>query len=405
MGIDAYRSLMRRAGKLVKRGDIEITVVNNTPYHTFHGFTGEVLGNVVALPHTLTPLRDLLPHARVIQATVQRANLKARMVQVQHPDGNLQALAYDHLLIGTGSRDPFERLPGLREYGWRLKDSRDMQAFRTRVQERFAARQRTVFAVIGGGFAGVEMAAALQERLKRQRVPGEVHLLCSGGVLDCLEGRFDRLAAHARRSLERAGVQLHLGQRVTEVRSGAVRLDGGDLLYADEVLYAAGIALSVLPGTEELPRDPAGRLLTDEFLHVQGHLNVWTGGDAALVRHPAAPGHCPVNALWAMKHGLWAGGNIALTVRERPLKRFSYRGLGQAAGLGLGNGVAELLGIPLTGLAAWLLRLAFFVWYMPTKAQGFRVLGDFLRLLKPLESEHAPALPVTVDVSSVATRR
>ena len=355
-------------------------MVNPAPYHTFHGFTGEVLGGLLPLEHTLTPLKLLLPHARLVEGTATRADLDAQTVEIQGADGQTHTLGYDHLLLGTGSRDPLGRLPGLREYGSRLKDSRDMQAFRDRLEERFRSRQPTTFAVIGGGFAGVEMAAALQERLKREDLPGRVHLLSSGGILDSLSGQYPGLARHAQASLDRAGVRVHLGERATEIRPGGVRVRGGQLIHADEVLFAAGIALSVLPGTESLPRDPAGRLLTDEFQRVQGRPNIWTGGDAALVGHPAAAGDCPVNALWAMKHGMWAGSNIALSVRGRPLKRFSYRGLGQAASLGLGDGLAELLGVPLRGRVAWALRLGFFVWYMPSRGRGLRVLREFLRL-------------------------
>lgn len=388
VGIDAYRAVMRQLGRQVRRGQVEITVVNSTPYHTFHGFTGEVLGGVLPLERTLTPLRDLLPQARVIEATVTRAELPMQRVHVQDQAGRTSTLCYDHLLIGTGSRDPFERVPGLREHGWRLKDSRDMQAFRAHLAQRLADGQPTTLAVIGGGFAGVEMAAALRERLTRAGVPGEVHLLCSGGVLDCLQGRFGGLAAHARQALQRAGVQLHLGRRVTEIRAGEVRLEDGASLRVNEILYAAGIALSVLPGTEELPRDGAGRLLTDDFLRVQGQTRLWTGGDAARVRHPARAGDCPVNALWAMKHGMWAGHNMARSVQARSLKRFSYRGLGQVAGLGRGDGVGELFGVPLTGAAAWWLRLLFFVWYMPSKRQGARA---FAAMLRPPRRRGTPA--------------
>ncbi|MFC6666690.1 hypothetical protein ACFP9V_16040 [Deinococcus radiopugnans] len=55
VGIDAYRAVMRQLGRQVRRGQVEITVVNSTPYHTFHGFTGEVLGGVLPLERTLTP--------------------------------------------------------------------------------------------------------------------------------------------------------------------------------------------------------------------------------------------------------------------------------------------------------------------------------------------------------------
>ncbi|MVN88947.1 hypothetical protein GO986_19585 [Deinococcus sp. HMF7620] len=376
VGLDAYRALMRQLGEQVKRREVTITLINPVPYHTFHGFTGEGLGGLVPLAHTLTPLAPLIPHARFVQGQVTQVDLEAQRVHVAQEDGAETWLPYDHLVLGVGSVDPLDQVPGLRAHGRRLKNSRDMQAFRAEVTARFQARQPTTFNVIGGGYAGVEMAAALRERQQREGVGGEVHLLASGPVLETLGDRLAPLAAHARTSLRRAGVQVHEGERVTElVAAGA---HASRFFPADLTLYAAGIAHTALPGTERLPRDARGRLLTDEFMRVPGHANIWTGGDAARVRRPQRDEDCPVNALWAMKHGMCAGNNIGRSLKGQPLRPFAYRGLGQSASLGLGDGITELLGMRFTGPLAWVMRLAFFAWFMPSKAQGARVVADLL---------------------------
>lgn len=80
-----------------------------------------------------------------------------------------------------------------------------------------------------------------------------------------------------------------------------------------------------------------------------------------------------------MKHGMCAGRNITRAIQGRPLRAFAYRGLGQGAGLAVGNGITELHGLQFTGRVGWLLRMLFFVWYMPSKTGGARVLGDWLR--------------------------
>ncbi|MBZ9712124.1 NAD(P)/FAD-dependent oxidoreductase [Deinococcus multiflagellatus] len=395
VGLDAYRALMRRLGRQVKRGQVQITVVSPLPYHTFHGFTGEGLGELVPLAHTLTPLPPLMPHARYLQGTVTRVDAQRQQVEVHSEEGQVQLLTYEHLILGVGSVDPFDRLPGLREHGRCLKDARDMRAFRAELHARFQARQPTTINVIGGGYAGVEMAAALRERQQREGLGGEIHLLSSGPVLETLGPALAPLAAHARQSLQGLGVQLHEGVRIREVTSGGAHAQDDRFFPADLTLFAAGIAPAVLPGTEAMRHPHSGRLLTDQYMRVPGHTNIWTGGDAAHVAHPKRPGDCPVNALWAMKHGMCAGNNVARSLRGQPLRPFAYGGLGQSASLGHFNGITELLGLQFKGPVAWVLRLAFFAWYMPSKRQGVRVVADLLWRRPRAMQGKAPVVPTS----------
>jgi NADH dehydrogenase len=85
--------------------------------------------------------------------------------------------------------------------------------------------------------------------------------------------------------------------------------------------------------------------------------------------------------LWAIKAGAHAGRNVARTLKGRHTSRFRYRGLGQAASFGLGRSAAELYGVTFTGPVAWLLRLAFFVRFMPSRRNALAVLGHTSRTL------------------------
>ena len=120
--------------------------------------------------------------------------------------------------------------------------------------------------------------------------------------------------------------------------------------------------------------------MTDQNLNVQGYANLWVGGDTAQVKYPSQTGDCPSNALFAMKHGMTTGDNIARSLQAQPLRRFAFKGMGQAASLGMGRGIAELHCIQFTGVLAWIMRLGFFIWYMPSKRQGLQVLLDWLLL-------------------------
>jgi NADH dehydrogenase len=265
------------------------------------------------------------------------------------------------------------------------------------------------FVVAGGGFAGVEMCAAIAEMLQVMRrthpvlrvQPPQITLVHSGRtLLPQLRPRYAKMAEYATRQLTGYGVKLRLGVRLAEVQAEGALLSDGTMLSARTVISTVGQALIPLAGTETLGRDEQGRLLTDAYLHVQQYDNVWTGGDVANVVHARTQTPCPSNALWAIKHGERVGDNIARAVISKPIKPFTYPGLGQAASMGIGKGMTELYGMQFTGWIGWVFRLCFFLYFMPSRAQAVRVAFDWLTL--PVFGRHLLPLDYPTAASSVA---
>ena len=91
--------------------------------------------------------------------------------------------------------------------------------------------------------------------------------------------------------------------------------------------------------------------------------------------HPVTGEPCPTNALFAMKQGDCVGRNIARTIKGQPVKGFNFRGLGQAAGLAGQRGITELWGLQFTGRLAWVIRVLFFAWFMPSHRRALSVLS------------------------------
>ena len=127
---------------------------------------------------------------------------------------------------------------------------------------------------------------------------------------------------------------------------------------------------------QELAHDRFGRLVTDGSLRVAP--GIWAAGDAARVAHPTTGDPVPANALWAIKAGDHLGRNLSRVSDNRRPRDFSYRGLGQAMGFGIGRSATELYGVPINGAAGWILRLAFFLRFMPSRR---RAVGVVLALL------------------------
>lgn len=411
-GIWAYRFLMRRIGKQVKNGAVKVTVISPKNYHSFHGWTAESLCNIISIPNRQSPLRYVMRHAELLRAHAYDFDLAAQQVKIRYViDEREESIPYDHLLLANGAYDALEAVQGLRIHGWSLKEPGGVLSTRNHLikildqaqnmNDPAKIEQLLTVVVAGGGFAGVEIASNVAElfHVWRKHYPilethkPRVVLVHSGdALLPQLRPQYSRLADYATRELEKYGVEIHFKTRLTEVKADRAVLSDGGFIPSVTVISTIGQRSTVFPGTEALPRSANGLIMTDEFLHVQGYENVWTGGDTAQVPHIKG-GYCQANALWAIMHGVWAGKNIALSVQGKSkLKKFNYRGLGQAASLGVGKGATELYGMQFTGWIGWILRFGFFTYFMPSRGQAVRMMLDWFslpfvgRYITPLES-------------------
>ena len=392
--LHAYAGLMRHAGGAVRAGDVQVVVISTDDAHSFHGFTGEVLAGLLPYDRTRTPLVDAMPHAHVVLGRATAIDAERRVVRYvladdashrhvdPHPsDSNSDSphervLDYDSLVVGTGGREPATAVPGLAEHGFTLRAPGDIAVLAERVREAAAHRglRRHTVVVAGGGMAGVEMAAAVAD-LGGARL--RVELVHSGdAILPELRDEQPRLARRAEQELRRLGVRVRLGVRLASVTEEHAYLSDGTSLPASTVIATIGQRPVHVPGLDA-HRDPRGRLVTRPDLSVVD--GVWAAGDAACVVHPTTGEPVPANALWAIKGGEHVGRNLARRLRGRPTRPFAYRGLGQAASFGVGRSISELYGIPFTGWVAWVLRLTFFLRFMPSRRKAAQVVTDFAR--------------------------
>lgn len=402
--LHAYVQLVRRLGHRVRSGELEILVISADDCHSFHGFTGEVVAGILPLERTRTPLARAMPLATVVHGRATHVDTATRTVSfVRHGSRATEQVGYAELVLGTGGQEPRSSVPGLAEHGFTLRGvgeigglAEHLRTLLAGLPDREAGRAgaqddpqrddpRRQVVVAGGGVAGTELAAAVAD-LGGGRLDV---LLVHGGeqLLPELRGSHPRLADQVELELARLGVRTRLGTRLTRVTEQGAVLTGEagpgtpTLHPAATVLATIGQAPVVVPGTEDLARDPGGRLLTDPDLSVVLAPGVWSAGDAARVLHPVTGRPVATNALWAIKAGAHLGRNLARRLQGRPTRPFAYRGLGQAASYGLGRSVAEIYGLELTGGAAWLLRVTFFLRFMPTRRGAAAVARDLAGVL------------------------
>jgi NADH dehydrogenase len=312
-------------------------------------------------------------------------------------DGRQYVLPFDHLVLALGSVDDLSRHAGVAEHTLKLKTYGD--CFRTRnhilsmlemadLEEDPVERARLLtFVIAGGNFGGIEVATELQElvqslagrkytRIKRE----EARVIVVHGtdrILPELQQHDEPLVSWAERYLARSGIEFRLGARVQAATAEEAILDTDERIAARTIISCAGTAHSPLLDTLDLPRDERGRVVTDEFLRVVGHANIWAGRDCAAVRHPKG-GICPPIAIFAMMAGRQIARNLRRTIDGRAPQSYRFTGLGNAVSLGQRRAVGSIKGLRLYGFAAWVSWRLVFLYFVPTFDRKVRLVLDWI---------------------------
>ncbi|MBI3726614.1 FAD-dependent oxidoreductase, partial [bacterium] len=169
-------------------------------------------------------------------------------------------------------------------------------------------------------------------------------------------------SASARRQLERLGVEVRTGPRVTAIDSRGVTL-GAETIPARTVLWAAGVAASPLGRSLGAPVDKAGRVQVERDLSVPGHREVFVIGDLAAAKEEdgkPVPGVAPA----AIQEGIHAARNVRALLRGERTEPFHYRDKGSLATIGRSAGVAALGSLQLSGCTAWLAWLLVHIFFL-----------------------------------------
>ncbi len=396
----AYKNLVSTLGPQIKSGEVQITVVSTSDYHAFHGFTGEFLAGMLPVGLRRTPQAKLLTKANFVHGKALSIRQEEQAVLVQNfHSGKTERIEFDHLVVGIGSVDNDAGIPGFREYGLGVKKENGIAECRKRILAAVEAASKSLdpkqidaalsFAVVGGGFAGIEVCGNLCEYLRelstvysilRKHAP-KVYWVHPGeeALPQLAEGGFSSLLRYCKRQLEKEGVITLSQARLKEIKASAFELDNGMCIPSRTVICCIGQKIVPLASPTPFMTDLKGRMETSPQLQAVGYCNIWAGGDAARVMHISGKKECRADALWAIKQGRRIGRNIARSIKGKKPLRFSFPGMGQTASLGMNKAILELYGICLTGRLAWWIRLGFFLYYMPHRSQVGKAIRAFLQ--------------------------
>lgn len=366
------------AALALRRVDAEVTLVDRENYHLFQPLLYQVATGSLSPANICAPLRNVLKrqkNARVLQGEVVGFDLEARQVELKD-----RSLRYDYLIVAAGMTHSYfghesewEPLaPGLKSISEATEiRARVLGAFERAEWESDEAERRRLltFAIVGGGPTGVELAGTLADLARhtlrrefRAIQPGSARVVLVDAEPKVLNHYPAVLSAKARKSLERLGVEVHTGVRVTAMDADGIDLaakDRHERIDAETILWAAGVKASPLgkqlaeaAGTQ-VEIDRAGRTHVEPDLSLAGHPNVFVIGDLAHLSDAAGnllPGVAPV----AIQQGKYVARLMARRTAGRNLAPFKYRDYGSMATIGRAAAVAEIGPLRFSGYLAWL---------------------------------------------------
>ncbi|GKQ51549.1 NAD(P)/FAD-dependent oxidoreductase [Bradyrhizobium sp. Ce-3] len=346
---------------------VEITLIDRRNHHLFQPLLYQVATASLATSEIAWPIRYLLrdrPEVTTLFANVCGVDAAAKTVQLD--DGG--SVPYDTLILATGARHAYFGHDEWEPFAPGLKTLEDATTLRRRILVAFERAERETdaemraalltFVVIGAGPTGVEMAGTIAD-LAQDTLPQDfrhidtrkarVVLIEAGPRV--LAGFPDDLSAYAQASLEKLGVEVMLGQPVTECSADGV-VFGGKRLEARTIVWAAGVRASRAAEWLNAPADRAHRLQVEPDLTVPGHPDIFAVGDTVTIKGPdgnPVPGIAPA----AKQEGRYVAALIKARLDGKTLPPFRYKHAGSLAQIGKKKAVIDFGWLKLRGSLAW----------------------------------------------------
>jgi NADH dehydrogenase len=386
---------------LAREGAAEICLVSHDNFFLFTPMLHEVAASDLEITNIVNPLRKLLRKADVLVGDVNEIDLPNKRVVISRGHRNdSHRIDYDHLVIALGSVTNFYDIPGLADLALPMKSLRDAVQLRAQIIRRLeeanfecnpGERQSLLtFVVAGGGFAGVETVAALNDFVLAALsfYPNlsagmlRVVLVHSGTVI--LPELGESLGRHTEKVLVCRGVEIRLNTRVKSVTESKVFLTCGTAIPCNTLVWTAGTVPSPLIFSLPCVKE-RGRIVVNQFLQVPDWPDVWAVGDCAYVPDIKNPGKPhPPTAQHAIREGKVVAQNIVAAIMGRLPKPFSFKTIGLLASIGRRTGVARIFGFNFSGFLAWWIWRTIYLSKLPGLDKKVRVAFDWtLDLLFP----------------------
>ncbi len=389
---------------------VDFTLVSDTNALLFTPMLAEVAGSSLEPTHISTPLRTSLRRTRFVRGRVTEIDQERRRVVLTVDEGgrgngmkaeSRRELYYDHLVLALGAMSNYLGLQNVEKLAFDFKSLIDAMRIRNHVIDMFERADHETdptkresmltFVVAGGGFAGVELAGALNDFARGMLADypnlstSEVRIIVVHPRDRILPELSESLAGYALERMTARGVTFKLNARLADARPGLVLLKPEEEIRCQTLVWTAGTTPNPLLKTLPVEHDRRGAVVVDSTLSVPGHAGLWALGDCAAITDSKTGKPCPPTAQFALREATTLANNIYASMNGKPLKQFHFESLGGLCVVGHHTACAELA-VPLfrhkkllfSGLLAWLMWRGIYLSKLPGLDRKARVLIDWI---------------------------
>jgi NADH dehydrogenase len=385
---------LRLQSKL-RPGEATVTVVEPHSYMTYQPFLPEASAGSLSPRHVVVPLRRVLRKCTVINGRVVSLDHARRVARIDPIDGPEYDVQYDIVVNALGSIARTLPIPGLADVGVGFKTIEEAIYLRNQVlncldvaestTDAERRRRALTFVFVGGGYAGVEALAELEDlardatRYYKNITPDDLRFVLVEAAGRILPEVGADMGEYTLMQLSERNIDIRLQTRLESCVDGVVTLSDGETFESDTIVWTAGVkANPVMRNFAGLPLDDKGRLKCLADLRVEGVEDAWGAGDSCAVPDLTQPGQLTgPSAQHAVRQARRLADNIVASLRGEPLGDYRHKYAGSVASLGLHKGVAQVYGIKLKGWPAWFMHRTYHLSRVPTLNRKFRVVADW----------------------------
>lgn len=375
------------AANALRSAPVRVTVIDRTNHSVFFPLLYQVATGGLSADEIAAPIRGLLRRQR--NAEVLMTEVTGVDVAGQRVLTAAGPVPYDYLVLATGVRYTYFGHPEWQRHAPSLKSIADASAIRRRTLAAFEHAELAndpaeveallTFVLVGGGPTGVEMAGALAELARTgladefDRIdPRRARIILVESNPHLLMSFPEHLGRAAQQALERMGVEVRLGARVTDVSAEGVRV-GDEPIASRNVIWTAGVVATPVAEWLGAAADRLGRVRVGPDLSVPGHPEIFVVGDVASVEQDGR--QLPGVAQVAIQAGQYVGRRIhRMVLGGSPTALFRYHDPGNMATVGRAFAVADFGRVTSSGFLTWLLWLLIHVYYLSGLRNQLQVL-------------------------------
>lgn len=375
------------AAQKLKRAPVEVTLIDRRNFHLFQPLLYQVATGSLSPGDIAAPLRGVLSRQKNAQVLLGEAvDVDPQAKRVILLDGG--TFEYDTLVVATGSQSSYYGNNSWREWAPSLKSVEEATAIRHKILYAFERAERAdtpeearawlTFVIVGAGATGLELAGALAEIARetlrhdfRKINPQEARIILMEGASRVLTAYPEDLSAKAEKLVTGLGVEVLKGVMVTNIGSDGVTFKRGDStesFAAKTVLWAGGVTTTPfgvkLAQNTKAETDRSGRIKVNPDLTIPNFSDIFIIGDQAnsiTEKGQSLPGVAQV----AMQGGAYVAKAIRSRLEgRRDLAPFHYFNKGDMAVIGRAAAVANIFGLHISGLPAWLIWLFVHLMYI-----------------------------------------